>query len=281
MSSDAAQSSTLPYPTRFSWAMRLFLGLFLFNMLFRSFSVLYPWQDWADELDLTTMPRRLPTRAELAALPWRADTPQSNSIRGELRRTLDSLGDFVKPWPEASARQRIHSWADGGKWALAWTSTRLGFLEGLVGVNQEWPMFSPSVSRYKLIPRARLVYADGSEQIVRGKCDPADLTCYSHWWEEKILDYELKVAPGGESKAEDNFGYCNVLQHRYPHNDQGAKLKTIYLFIVRIEHPPPGVDARAWLTVQSGPPPQQIYPDFYEFDVAQGRSRILQRSYDK
>jgi hypothetical protein len=260
--------------------MRLFLTLILFDMLFRGFSVLYPWADWADELDMRTMPRRLPTRAEWAELPAQATAENPDPRGDDLMRTLDSAWDFFKPWPEASARAKIRTWADRGKWALAWTSSRLEFAENLVGFNEEWPMFSPSVATVKHVARARLVYADGSERAVRGLCDPEDLTRYSHWLEEKILDHELKVSEGGEARARSNRGYCNLLAHRYPRNDAGAELTTIFLYMVRYDLAPPGVDAREWLRRQSGPPRGQVMADFFRYDVATGEGKILLERYD-
>lgn len=269
-----------PYPTRFGWGMRLFLTFLLFHMVFRGFSVLYPWDDWADELDMRTMPRRLPTRAEWAELPSQATTETPCPRTEDVMRTLDSVWDFFKPWPEASARAKMHTWTDGGKWALAWTSSRLEFAENLVGFNEEWPMFSPSVATRKHVARARLVYADGDERTVRGLCDPEDLTNYTHWFEEKILDHELKVKEGGEGQARRNRGYCNLLAHRYPRNAYGVELKTIYLYMVRYNLAPPGADARVWLKEQSGPPEGQVFKDFFEYDVAAGEGKILLRSYD-
>ncbi|MFO0844938.1 MAG: hypothetical protein U0797_21515 [Gemmataceae bacterium] len=268
-----------PFPTRFGWGMRLFLALILFDMAFRGFSVTYPWGDWADELGMRTMPIRLPTRAEWAELPSQATEDNPHPLREEICRSLDSAWDYLKPWPGPAERAKVRTWADGGKWALAWLSSRLEFAENLVGFNEEWPMFSPSVSTNKQVARARLAYADSTERVVRGLCDPEDLTRYSHWFEEKVLDHELKVCEGGEAKARDNRGYCNLLAHRYPRGDAGAPLTTIHLFMVRYDLVPPHADARAWLRAQTGPPKGQVLADFYRYDVAAREGTILLRSY--
>lgn len=273
--------SAPPFPTRFGWGMRLFLSLLLFHMVFRSFSVCYPWGDWADELDMDSKPRlRLPTRAEWADLPSEPGDGIDETRSERVWRAADSLWDFWRPWPEASARAKIHTRLDGGKWALAWLSSRMEFVENLVGVNEEWPMFSPSVGKFKQVPRGRLVYADGSERIVRGRCDPDDLTRYSHWFDEKILDYELAVRPGGEGRAADNRGYCNLLAHRHAVNDAGSPLVTVYLFMVRYDFPPPGEDAREWLLARTGPPAKHVLADFFEYDVATRDGKILLKKYD-
>jgi hypothetical protein len=276
----ADPKTATPYPTRFGWGMRLFLAVLLFDMIFRSFSVMWPWGDWAKDLDMQTMPRRLPTRAELAELPLESSVDNPAPLQEEVMLTLDSVWVYFKPWPEPQTRARLHTWNDSGRWALAWMTTRLEFIENVIGINEEWPMFSPSVGRRKWLARARLVYADGSEEIVRGKCDPEDLTNYSHWWEEKVLDHELKVREGGESKARDSFGYCNLLSHRYSRNASGSELRRIYLYLVRYDLPPPGVDARQWLKEQTGPPSEQQYQPFYSFDVSTRKGTILIEQYD-
>ena len=40
-----------PYATRFGWGMRLFLGFLLFDIIFRSFSIMLPGAEWATELE--------------------------------------------------------------------------------------------------------------------------------------------------------------------------------------------------------------------------------------
>lgn len=267
----AAAVAPPPYPRRFGWGMRLFLAVFLFDMIFRSFSVLWPTPEWGEQLGMRLAPARLPTRAEIAADPAAA--------RADALRALDSLWEFARPWPEPGVRENLHAPADAGRWLLCWLTSRLEFTENLVGINQEWPMFSPSVGKQKWVARARLVYADGSTRIVRGLCDPEDLRCYAHWFQEKILDHELKVKEG-RGHADDSFGYCNLLRHRYPHGDRGAELAKIYLFVVRYDFPPPRVDARLWLGEQTGPPAKQVYADFYVFDAKSNHGQCLLDRYD-
>jgi hypothetical protein len=259
--------------------MRIFLCVLLFDIVFRSLSVLYPWADWADELDMRTLPVRLATRAELDRLSEKATPERPHPVADDVMESFDSLWDYAKPWPEARVRAKMRSWTDGGKWGLCWLSSRWDFVESVIGFNQEWPMFSPNVGTEKWFARSRLVYADGSERIVRTLCDPEDLTRYSHWFQEKILDYELKVKEG-KGCADDDFGYCNLLSHRYPHSEAGAPLARIHLFIVYYKFPPPGEDARAWLVAQTGPPPKQIYRDFYVFDATTRNGKCLIDKYD-
>src|SRR4051812_24169366 len=198
---DAVGPETPPAPTRFSWPMRIFLTVLLFDIVFRSLSILLPTGEWAQDLDLRFYPVRPYTRAEAEAARRRERAALGASTAGLLAspqgplsaastlhlgrpdpvledalETLDSVWTYGKPWPGPSTRARIHSGEDVGKFVLCWLTSRLEFLENLVGVNQDWPMFSPSVGRRKFISRARLTYAEGSTATVRMLSDPEDLT---------------------------------------------------------------------------------------------------------
>jgi hypothetical protein len=256
--------------------MRIFLSVLLFDIAFRGLTVAFPWADWAREMDMRLSPVRLPSRAEMAKLRAEATPERPYPVRDEVLDSLDSVWAFFKPWPTEKTRKHLHSGTDWGVYALCWLNSRLEFAENVLGFNEEWPMFSPNVSRLKRVARARLTYDDGSEIIQRNHGDPEDLTHYSHWFEEKILDHELKVkdSSGNEDEA---FGYCNLLSHRYRLGPRGQQLVKIRLYMVRYYLPPPGEDARAFLAAQTGKelPEDQIGPDFYEYNVAQRRGKWL------
>jgi hypothetical protein len=260
--------------------MRIFLCVLLFDIIYRSLSVLLPWSDWISDLDMKKYPRRLATREERERLAAQATADNPNPVLKETMLALDSIWEYWKPWPGPDTRDRMNSRQDRVKFALAWLTSRLDFVENVVGINEEWPMFSPGVSKRKWVARARLIYADGSQRIIRNHGDPEDLTRYSHWFEEKILDHELKVEDD-ERSIDEAFGYCNLLAHRYSRNDAGKELKTIRLFMVRYDFPPPGADARAFLAAQNGPPKDQVYPDFYEYDVARRHGKFLPKQSRK
>jgi hypothetical protein len=130
-------------------------------------------------------------------------------------------------------------------------------------------MFSPSVSKERWLARARLTYADGREEIVRQNADPVDLTCYSHWFQEKILDYELQVR--ANRRASSSQGYCNLLAYRHKANAAGSSLVRISLYDVRIKYPAPDEDPWTVLRAQNDEKnlaADQIGSVFYTFDVA-------------
>lgn len=264
-------------PPRFRWPMRLLLFLLIGDMLVRGFGVLLPLPAWREELGMERQPRRLPTRAEVRELLARDAIPYSESLTEEVLRSLDSVWNFCKPWPGRDVRERIaeaDSWKRGGTFVLCWLNTRLEFLENLAGIDQEWPMFSPSVSQWRWIARARLEFADGTTQTIRQTADPADLTRFTHWNQEKVLDYELHVRDDDEIATS---GWCNLLAHRHARNEQGAALARIVVFLVRYDYPPPGTDARAFLHAQTGPPADQVRPPYYEYDARTRQGKMLPR----
>jgi hypothetical protein len=251
--------------------MRIFLFALVFNLVFRPLTVVFPCQEWRDELEVDHYPRRLPTQAELAEM---AD---GSEVSQELWRTADSLWEYARPWPGSESRARLRSGTDWGAWALTWTASRFEFAENLVGFNQEWAMFSPTVASERRLTRARLTYADGTEREVRLRVDPVDLAHYSHWFMEKIQDHELHVRDR-DSRIPDCAGHCNLLAHRYPTSASGASVETIHLFEVVYRFcPPDEPDPAAYLRAQTGPPPGQIFPDYFVYDVATRQGRRIER----
>lgn len=250
---------------RFSWPMRIFLSVLLFDIVVRSLLVLFPCSDWAYELEMETMPLRLPTPAEAAELRAKPAPPEQRSPLDErYLESARSLWQFGSPLPSAKTRGKLDSWEKHGMYAVCWINSRCEFLENTLGINEEWPMFSPNVATRRTLARSKLVFADGSMQTVRVTADPADLTRYAHWFEEKVLDYELKI----DHDRDNRFGYCNMLAHRHPHNAAGSPLVAIYVYTVNYYYPWPGKDAAEYLGSQNGPPLEQVTMPFYVYDVS-------------
>jgi hypothetical protein len=249
--------------------MRVFLTLLLFDIVFRSLSVLAPLGDWRDDLGMDRMPRRLPTRAEFVELAKQtAEDEHPDPVTSRLFDSADSVWEYYRPWPDWRVRRKLATGEDWGKWALCWLSSRCQLVESVVGFDQEWPMFSPNVRKKNRVTRAELTYADGTTKEVRMLADPEDLTRYAHWNQEKILDHELHVKDGC---LEDCLGYCNLLTHRHATSPSGARLVRIGLKEVRYDLPPPDVDPVAFLRAQSGPPADSGRIDrgpFFVYDPA-------------
>jgi hypothetical protein len=336
----APQVSAAPPPRRrFSWPMRVFLFCLLFDIVFRSFSVMFPWKDWLDELDMRRAPVRLPTRDEYIKLRHEAEfkltdksldalrqasVPESvlsrlcelrgldampqdkfldrvsgvlgrsemdryrdvvlasarseggERLRKDLSKSFTSIGEYFNPWPNKELRDtKLTTWNARGKYVLAWLASRLDIVENICGINEEWPMFSPNASPGVYLARARLQYADGTECLIRQHAEPADLTRFSHWNQEKILDHETKVR-WSDTREDECWGWCNLLSYRHAVNEHGSPLKRILLYRVFIDYPPPGdPDPRGFLLRQMELTRDHDSPNasrtFYTFNLPEDR----------
>jgi hypothetical protein len=227
---------------RFGWPMRVLLSLLLFDIVVHSLCGAFPLKDWRKEFGLESHPERLPTRQEFAQLRAAGDAALHNKVN----ESLVSTRDFFNPWPNAENRAKLGTWDACSRYAVAWLSSRLDLVENTVGFDQTWRMFSPNVATWHHVVRARLQYSDGSEYLVKQALEPADLTCYTRWNVEKILNFEVDVC-WERGRIEECRGWCNLLSHRYARNEAGAPLTSIFLYEVRIDYPAPGEEPRAFL----------------------------------
>ncbi len=248
----AASTASTP---RFRWPMRLFLGFLLFDIVFHSLAALTPYRDWLEDMGLERFPKRLPTSQELAELREKSsnqgqDAQAESPVADRVMQTLDSFWDYCKPWPDPATRRRLTTWEDRWAYGFCWLTSRLDFVEHLVGVPQRWTMFSPNAAKKTAVGRFRLLYEDGTFDDIRLICDPPDLTRYVHWFEEKILDCDIAVAKDPDARR----GYCSFLAHHHGKNATGAPLKTIYFYKITYRYPSPWEDAVEVLRSQNGPP---------------------------
>jgi hypothetical protein len=245
--------------------MRIFLFLILFDMIFHSLAVLTPYKEWCKELRVDTFPERLPTLMEMEDLAGKA-TPKNPAPAAErVMKSLNSVWDFCRPWPDVDSRPKIQDWPDRGKYLICWLTTRLEFCEHLAGINQEWVMFSPNVAQQKTKPRAWLHFADGSTRQVWQDCaDPPDLTRYGHWFVDRINNYEVDVTPNDPEAC---LGFCNLLANRHRTNEQGQRLMRIELKQVTYQLPGPGMDAKAFLREQTRSPAKVERKAFFIADM--------------
>ncbi len=234
--------------------MRLFLVLFVADMLGRSLISVTPFADeWGDELGIDDVPKLVPRD------------------RDSLRSRVSSLAAFFDPRSagnsakvDARARQRL-------KTIVTWAGFRLAFVEGLVGIDQDWPMFSPDIATESRHGRFELLYRDGTQLEVRSSTDPEDLTDFTRFLDEK----RLQASEAAISDADALLGYCNMLSHRHPKSPSGAVLEYIVVSIVEYAHPPPGVEPGEFLEAQNDPANQRIDRDLWYFDASTGQGRLL------
>lgn len=255
-------SPPLDYPRRFGWPMRLFLCAFLFDMIFRGVGLsLVDWREIAAELEMETAPKPLPSRTISA---YEHGTHPRSEKNETYAAALRSAGRFLVPWPNEKTREKLQSPADGLKFAATWLIMRLELFGNVSGVDQQWLMYSPNVATDRSVARVRLIYADGSTHIVRGRADPEDLTRATHWFEEKRLQAEMNA----HLRLDVRLGYCRWLCREFAIGPNGSPLSQIEFYEVRYVRPPPGEDVVALLKAQTGPPADQIGPVFWRFDVA-------------
>lgn len=260
MTADEIAAPIAPAPPRFSWPMRLFLGFLLFLIVPHSVMALFPYRDWMVALGAPMFPRSLTSFMEYQDL---ANAEGDRSLAAErFWVTMDSTWDYWRPWPDAEVRKKLSSWEDYGMFALGWIGSRCDYVEHLLGIQEHWTMFSPSVSDGVGIPRARLFFEDGSSLVVRAVMDPEDITHFSRWLRQKRMDNEKYVFTDSEYRR----GYYNFLQHAYQKNQAGSPLDRIYLYNVQYEFPGPGVDLMEAFQAQIGPPDWDEKGPLYVWD---------------
>jgi hypothetical protein len=244
MTTGTPASPSHDYPRRFGRGMRVFLSLFLFDMIFRAMvwglgEFGTPPADHDDAL------APLPSRGENCAA------------------SLKSAGRFLVPWPNETDRAGIESPVDAGAYGIHWLMTRLEFLGNVTGIDQRWRMFG-SVFRTKYLLRVRLVFADGSSLIVHGAATPPDVTRFWRLFNEKRLQAEVHAVDDDDARR----GYANWLAHRHPVSAAGSRLATIEFFEVAYERPAPGADVRFELQSRKDPLAGPREQGFWRFDVA-------------
>jgi hypothetical protein len=241
-------------------------------MVFHSLASLTPYRDWLeDDWKLDRLPRRLPTLEEIGELENKVGPDNPAPVSDRFLASLDSVWVYFKPWPDKETRRKLTTWEEKSKFALAWLTSRLDFFEALAGTPQHWTMFSPNAAKRAFVARSVLVFQDGTRQEVRLTADPPDLTHYSHWFQEKVLDYELKVHNDWDSR----FGYCNYLKHLYKQNMKASPLEKIFIYKIKYRYPDPDENAAEVLRAQNGPPNWDRDGPDYVYDVASNKMRRL------
>src|SRR5438105_15593130 len=96
----------LPRP-RFSWPMRLFLGVIVFDMVFHSFAALFPYRDWCKGYQIDTLPLGLPDPEERAALDRAQPEANHRLLTERVMSSFDSPCQFWKPCPATESRTKM------------------------------------------------------------------------------------------------------------------------------------------------------------------------------
>ncbi len=217
-------------------------------------------------------------RCRAPALWQNADA--ENALDPVALACLESAVDVLKfcnPQPSSATLERIKSPLDGVLYTAAWLNSRLDFLERLAGIHEEWIMFAPNVPKETVFLRARLIFDDDTEIVIRQLSEPDDLTKGGHGWlEERVTNHEYWAYEFPSCC----WGYCNLLAHRHPRNDEGVPLKWVVLLYAATYRVPPGVDALAHYQEQNrltATPPR--IPNSYRSQTIKGEPTQIRDFY--
>jgi hypothetical protein len=249
--------------------MRCALGFFLFDMVFRSLITLSPYQQqWRKELEMPRLPLRLSTQAQREKIRQGRDEKYT-SVWARNLATIRSAALYASPWPRTKTSRHLDSPAAYAKYAYVWLGTRLGFVGTLLGLDEDWPMFSPNVRRSHVAPRAVLVYADGHREQLWLLGEPRDPTHFQRWFVKRPLQIDLRLAKDYDAR----LSVSRNLAEHHPSSKSGAPLEAIEMFEVKYTLPAPGQDAREVLGAQAQKAPAG--KAFWRFDVETGKGRTF------
>ncbi|HEX2735211.1 MAG TPA: hypothetical protein VHM70_26590 [Polyangiaceae bacterium] len=254
--------------------MRIALGFFLFDMIVRSTLNLTAYDKWREHLEVARAPLRLPTSVQRTKIQAGND-PKFKSVGARYWATLKSCFSFLSPLPREKTLAHMDSALDYARYAGAWIGTRLGFVGNLLGIDEDWPMFSPNVRRIHITPRARLIYSDGTSEQVWLLSEPYDPTSFHRWFVKRPLQIDLRLAKDYDAR----LGVSRNLAERYAESEDGAKLESIEMFEVKYSLPKPGQNAYSVLAKQRQKAPEG--EPFWSYDVLTGKGKTIESEKDK
>ncbi len=273
--SSPASGASLSYPARFSWPLRLFLVAFVFDMVVRSAISLTPYDDdWRKDLAMERYPVALPTQQELRKIRNGRDI-RYDSVGERYAKVGASLWDYILPWPDKKAGEQIDNATDVGRFCLVWLGTRLSFAGALLGLDQNWPMFAPNVRSSRILPRAKLIFEDGSSKELWMLAEPWDVTSYSRWFIKRPLQIDIRLHQDFDAR----LGVSQHLARLHPESERGSPLRFIELHKVSYTLPKPSQDAYRVLSQQNQKPLED--DPFWRYDVIEERGKTLQDKYEK
>jgi hypothetical protein len=230
--------------------------------------------NWVDELAMFTMPYPLPAAAERAQLAGqgegtaRARSEGSSARYPSLSQRLSAAGAsvirFANPLPTTKTAQRLETSRAWLKYAAVWIHTRLEFVGRLIGVDERWTMFSPTVGTTRTVVRAVLSYADGTDVTVRSLVEPDDFTNFVRPFAQRRLQHDINLTQLEDVRS----NWCRYLARTRPNSAFGSPLDSIGLYELRHALAPPGADAaQHWMEENARALPQA---PSWRFDVTAG-----------
>jgi len=276
-SSEASAASTREprQLRRYSWPLRLFIAYYVFDAIVRSLVTLTPFDDaWRKDLKMDRFPTLLPTASEVRKIRQGKDD-KYDDVSERYLASLESVVEYASPWPDEDTAKRIEGPNDFGKYVLVWVGTRLSYVGALLGLDQNWPMFSPNVRKSRIVPRAKLVYEDGTAEQLWLLAEPFDLTEFSRWFIKRPLQIDIRLDKDYDSR----LGVSRHLARQFPYSAAGSPLRFIEMYKVRYTLPRPGQDAYRVLSKQNRKAPEA--EPFWRYDVTTGKGKTFEKKKDK
>src|SRR5690606_525076 len=140
--------------------------------------------------------------------------------------------------------------------------SRAEFLGRLIGVDERWTMYSPTVGKVRTVVRAVLRYEDGSTMEARARTEPRDLASYFRPFAQRRLQCDINL-PNMEGVR---LGWARYLTRNYSTNHPGAPLKSADTYTVSYNLPEPGAAyGKHWRSANGR---RVTAAPFWRFDVA-------------
>lgn len=259
-----ADSATPParhsVPGRYRWATRLFITVSATSIVLRSaFNIGMHHMPWLEELEMYTVPLALPSRAERREIA-EGHSSKYVSLGARLLATGASLVRFVQPLPAPRTASHLDNLTSWLHYVAVWGHTRLEFLGRLIGVEERWTMYSPSVGTSRGVVRGILHFRDGSRLEIRSLAEPADLTTFIRPFAQRRLQHDINISNLDEVR----LGWARSLAKNNPHNEHGSPLTQIDLHMVQHDLAPPHVDRQEFWARENLRPVAEL--PFWRYD---------------
>ena len=266
---------SLPYATRYPWYTRWFIIAAVFFIVSRSaFNVRMHKVDWAKELSMYTLPYALPTSKEREEIRA-GKSKRYPTLEKRFDASYGSFLRFANPVPQQKTLDKIESNLDWLKYAAVWLHSRMEFVGRIVGVEERWTMYSPTVGKVRTVVRAVLRYEDGTTTEARARTEPRDLANYFRPFAQRRLQFDINL-PNMEGVR---LGWARYLSRHHGTNAEGSPLKTIDMYKVSYKLPDPGADyGKHW---RSGNGRRVKGDPFWRFDVARNKGQSLEKKKDE
>lgn len=267
-SNDAPSKGAKPVAGGYPVSLRVFIAVSLTTMVVRSsLNTVMHHLDWATELEMFTLPYPLPDARERDDI--RAGKSRYATLTERTASSATSALRFFNPLPSAKTAPHLTSATAWLEYGVAWLHSRLEFVGRLIGVDERWTMFSPSVGTRRVAVRARLHFADGAVTEVRTRVEPDDFTNFLRPFAQRRLQHAINLTQLDDVRT----GWCRALSRTHSTNESGAALLVIDLHKVRHDLAPPHSDPVAHWNAENLRPVENA--PFWRCDVLNGTSEAL------